>query len=194
MLTFEILSANASIQVLDNLHVILISHQHISPADANYASIIWNPNVPLYPSLALNFFLNQPFSPRPLASSSWCSSSWLSLLSPLDRQSLFGAPGVTGPSLATTLTSLSLLLLSPLPPNNPVALPNVEKVGDLSMNVGENGGDQIALAFPSPPLRKLDMVGDLSGIFDSVGDVAALHPATSDKAQSKQPLLSMLSL
>jgi len=71
----------------------------------------------------------------------------------------------------------------------------VEKVGDLSINAGENGGDQIALAFPSPlPLRKLDTVGDLSGMPDTVGDVAALHPATSDKAQSKQPLLSVLSL
>jgi len=81
-----------------------------------------------------------------------------------------------------------------LPPNNPVPLPNVEKLGDFSINVGENGGDQIALALPSPALKKLDTVGDLSGKPDTVGDVAALHPATSDNAQSKQPLLSVLSL
>lgn len=80
-----------------------------------------------------------------------------------------------------------------MPPSIPVALPNVKKVG-VPMNVGETGGDQIALALPSLALKKLDTVGDLSGKPDTVGDVAALHPATSANAQSKQPLLSVLSL
>jgi hypothetical protein len=104
---------------------------------AAYASIVWNPKVaPSYPSLALNLFLNHPFTPPPLAPST-SSFPEVSFLSPL-RQS--PSSGLSGLSLAATLVSLSLLSLSPVPIlSNPAEVANVETVGDFSSigNVGD---------------------------------------------------------